>query len=30
VIYGNDIDGFAGKAEILFKPDNTYDFKVID
>jgi glucan phosphoethanolaminetransferase (alkaline phosphatase superfamily) len=30
MIYGNDIDGFAGKAEISFKSDNTYDFKVID
>lgn len=30
VIYGNDIDGFAGKATILFKPDQTYDFKVVD
>ena len=29
VIYGNDIDGFAGKAEILFNADDTYDFKVI-
>lgn len=29
VIFGNDIDGFAGKAEILFKSDNTYDLKVI-
>lgn len=28
VIYGNDIDGFAGKAEVSFKPDGTYDFKV--
>ena len=30
VIFGNDIDGFAGKAEILFKPDSTYDFKVVN
>lgn len=29
-IYGNDIDGFAGKAKILFHPDGTYDFKVIN
>ncbi len=29
-IYGPDIDGFAGKAKILFRPDHTYDFKVID
>jgi glucan phosphoethanolaminetransferase (alkaline phosphatase superfamily) len=29
VIFGNDIDGFAGQANILFKPDHTYDFKVI-
>lgn len=29
VIFGNDIDGFAGKAEVSFKPDGTYDFKVI-
>ena len=28
VIFGNDIDGFAGKAKILFNPDGTYDFKV--
>lgn len=28
VIFGNDIDGFAGKADISFKPDGTYDFKV--
>lgn len=28
VIFGNDIDGFAGKASISFKPDGTYDFKV--
>jgi glucan phosphoethanolaminetransferase (alkaline phosphatase superfamily) len=27
VIFGNDIDGFAGKAEISFKPDGTYNFK---
>jgi len=30
VIYGNDIDGFAGRAKILWKPGNTYDFKVVD
>lgn len=28
MIYGNDIDGFAGKAAISFNPDHTYDFKV--
>lgn len=28
VIFGNDIDGFAGKASISFGPDGTYDFKV--
>lgn len=28
VIFGNDIDGFAGKAAISFNPDGTYDFKV--
>lgn len=28
VIFGNDIDGFAGKANVLFNPDGTYDFKV--
>jgi glucan phosphoethanolaminetransferase (alkaline phosphatase superfamily) len=28
VIFGNDIDGFAGKADISFNPDGTYDFKV--
>jgi glucan phosphoethanolaminetransferase (alkaline phosphatase superfamily) len=27
-VFGNDIDGFAGKAEISFKPDGTYDYKV--
>lgn len=30
VIFGNDIDGFAGKATILFNPDGTYDFKVVN
>jgi glucan phosphoethanolaminetransferase (alkaline phosphatase superfamily) len=30
VIFGNDIDGFAGKAKLLFSPDSTYDFKVVD
>lgn len=30
VIYGNDIDGFAGKAAISFTGDGTYDFKVIE
>lgn len=29
VIYGNDIDGFAGKAEIKFGPMNKYEYKVI-
>lgn len=29
-VFGNDIDGFAGKARILFKPDGTYDFEVIN
>lgn len=29
-IFGNDIDGFAGRAKISFGTDNTYDFKVID
>lgn len=28
VIFGNDIDGFAGKANVLFNADGTYDFKV--
>lgn len=28
VIFGNDIDGFAGKANVSFNPDGTYDFKV--
>jgi glucan phosphoethanolaminetransferase (alkaline phosphatase superfamily) len=28
VIFGNDIDGFAGKANVSFKADGTYDFKV--
>lgn len=28
MIFGNDIDGFAGKAKILYNPDNTYDFQV--
>jgi glucan phosphoethanolaminetransferase (alkaline phosphatase superfamily) len=27
-IYGNDIDGFAGKAHILFQTSGTYNFKV--
>jgi glucan phosphoethanolaminetransferase (alkaline phosphatase superfamily) len=30
VIFGNDIDGFAGKAQISFKPDGTYNFKVVN
>ena len=29
MIYGNDIDGFAGKAEIKFTSIHSYDFKVI-
>jgi glucan phosphoethanolaminetransferase (alkaline phosphatase superfamily) len=29
VIYGNDIDGFAGKAAITFGPGTTYSFKAI-
>lgn len=29
IIFGNDIDGFAGKAEIKFAPDNSYELKVI-
>jgi glucan phosphoethanolaminetransferase (alkaline phosphatase superfamily) len=29
-VFGNDIDGFAGRAQILFSPDGTYDFKVIN
>jgi glucan phosphoethanolaminetransferase (alkaline phosphatase superfamily) len=29
-VFGNDIDGFAGKAKILFKADGTYDFEVIN
>lgn len=29
VIYGNDIDGFAGKAAISFGPGTTYSFKAI-
>lgn len=29
VIYGNDIDGFAGKAAITFGPGDTYKFKAI-
>lgn len=28
VIYGNDIDGFAGQALLQFKEDGNYDFKV--
>ncbi len=28
VVYGNDIDGFAGKAKILFKEDGTYTHHV--
>ncbi len=30
VIFGNDIDGFSGKAEILFDTNDTYNFKVIN
>jgi glucan phosphoethanolaminetransferase (alkaline phosphatase superfamily) len=29
MIYGNDIDGFAGKAAIKFPDNNTYDFKIM-
>lgn len=29
MIFGNDIDGFAGKAKIFYSPENTYDFEVI-
>jgi glucan phosphoethanolaminetransferase (alkaline phosphatase superfamily) len=29
MIYGNDIDGFAGKAEIKFTTQNSYIFKVL-
>jgi hypothetical protein len=29
MVYGNDIDGFAGKARIEFKNDQTYRFNVI-
>lgn len=29
VIYGNDIDGFAGKAAITFGPGTTYGFKAL-
>jgi glucan phosphoethanolaminetransferase (alkaline phosphatase superfamily) len=29
VIFGNDIDGFAGKASINFTEKNSYDFKII-
>ncbi len=25
-IFGNDIDGFAGKGKVSFKPDGTYEF----
>ncbi|WPU65804.1 phosphoethanolamine transferase [Peredibacter starrii] len=28
VIFGNDIDGFAGQVEVQFKDDGLYDFKV--
>jgi glucan phosphoethanolaminetransferase (alkaline phosphatase superfamily) len=27
-VYGNDIDGFAGKAKIIFGAQNSYEFKV--
>jgi glucan phosphoethanolaminetransferase (alkaline phosphatase superfamily) len=30
MIYGNDIDGFAGKAEISFEGEDFYNFKVIE
>ncbi len=29
MIYGNDIDGFAGKASINYTEKNSYDFKII-
>lgn len=29
-IYGNDLDGFGGEAKILFQPNQTYDFEVIN
>lgn len=29
IVYGNDIDGFAGKAEMKFLPEGKYEFKVI-
>lgn len=29
-IFGNDIDGFAGRAKISFGENGTYDFKVIE
>jgi glucan phosphoethanolaminetransferase (alkaline phosphatase superfamily) len=29
VIFGNDIDGFAGKAQIKFGTNNSYTFKVL-
>lgn len=29
MIYGNDIDGFAGKAKIFYSPEHTYNFEVI-
>ncbi|WP_408098743.1 phosphoethanolamine transferase [Peredibacter sp. HCB2-198] len=29
VIYGNDIDGFAGQVEVKFKENGEYDFKVL-
>ncbi len=30
VIYGNDIDGFAGRAKVLWKSGDSYDFEVVD
>jgi glucan phosphoethanolaminetransferase (alkaline phosphatase superfamily) len=30
VIFGNDIDGFAGRAKVSWKPGDGYDFKVVD
>jgi glucan phosphoethanolaminetransferase (alkaline phosphatase superfamily) len=29
VIYGNDIDGFAGKAQVKFLPNQDYEINVI-
>jgi hypothetical protein len=29
-IYGNDIDGFAGKASLIFQEDGQYYYKISD